>query len=188
MKIHNYHFATGEYLSTANADGSPLEPGAFLIPANATEIAPPKDKDGFARCFTNGSWEYVKDLRGTKYWMPDLSEHVQSELGDLPDGATTDEPENHIGETFWLADGTQHVMNLLGPLPDGALTEKLAPTPPSDEEIAAAVTSARQSAYRDEADPIFFKSQRGEATHDEWLAKVGEIKARYPDGVWPYAN
>lgn len=188
MKIHNYHFATGEYLSTSNADESPLELGNFLIPANATESAPPKHKDGFARRFKGGEWEYVKDLRGTKYWMPDLSERLQSELGELPEGATTDEPENHIGETFWLADGTQHVMNLLGPLPEGALLVEPEPKPKTAEEIAAAVTAARSNAYRNEADPLFFKAQRGEATNDEWLAKVGEIKARYPDGVWPYAN
>lgn len=38
----------------------------------------------------------------------------------------------------------------------------------------------RAAAYRLEADPLFFKAQRGEATTDEWTAKVAEIKARYP--------
>ena len=54
------------------------------------------------------------------------------------------------------------------------------PPPPTAEEIAASVTAARAAAYRDESDPLFFKSQRGEATMQEWLAKVQEIKARYP--------
>ena len=40
--------------------------------------------------------------------------------------------------------------------------------------------NARASAYRNEADPLFVKSQRGEATTAEWEAKVAEIKARYP--------
>lgn len=39
---------------------------------------------------------------------------------------------------------------------------------------------SRAAAYRSEADPLFFKSQRGEATTAEWEAKVAEIKARYP--------
>ncbi|MBF9235592.1 hypothetical protein [Microvirga alba] len=39
----------------------------------------------------------------------------------------------------------------------------------------------RAQAYRDEADPLFFKWQRDEATKAEWLAKIAEIKARYPD-------
>ena len=38
----------------------------------------------------------------------------------------------------------------------------------------------RAAAYAAEADPLFFKSQRGEATTGEWEAKVAEIKARYP--------
>jgi hypothetical protein len=38
---------------------------------------------------------------------------------------------------------------------------------------------ARRAAYVAEADPLFFMSQRGEATEAEWLAKVVEIKARY---------
>ena len=40
--------------------------------------------------------------------------------------------------------------------------------------------SNRAAAYSAEADPLFFKSQRGEATTAEWEAKVAEIKARYP--------
>ena len=39
---------------------------------------------------------------------------------------------------------------------------------------------ARAAAYKAESDPLFFKAQRGEATMDEWLALVAEIKARYP--------
>lgn len=40
----------------------------------------------------------------------------------------------------------------------------------------------RRAAYEGEADPLYFKSQRGEATVQEWLDKVAEIKARYPMG------
>jgi hypothetical protein len=39
----------------------------------------------------------------------------------------------------------------------------------------------RAAAYQAEADPLYFKWQRGEATQAEWLAKIDEIKARYPD-------
>ena len=38
----------------------------------------------------------------------------------------------------------------------------------------------RAKAYQEKSDPLFFKAQRGEATLDEWTAKVEEIKARYP--------
>jgi hypothetical protein len=39
---------------------------------------------------------------------------------------------------------------------------------------------ARRTAYIAEADPLFFKYQRGEATEQEWLDKIAEVKARYP--------
>ena len=38
----------------------------------------------------------------------------------------------------------------------------------------------RKAAYIAEADPLFFKAQRGEATLQEWQDKVAEIKARFP--------
>jgi hypothetical protein len=50
---------------------------------------------------------------------------------------------------------------------------ELPPTKADQEEL-------RRSAYQQEADPLFFMSQRGEATVEEWQAKVAEIKARYP--------
>ena len=47
-------------------------------------------------------------------------------------------------------------------------------------ELQKEVEASRAAAYRLEADPLFFKSQRGESTTAEWEAKVAEIKARYP--------
>ena len=41
--------------------------------------------------------------------------------------------------------------------------------------------AARAEAYRNESDPLFFKAQRNEISMDEWIAKVNEIKIRYPD-------
>jgi hypothetical protein len=40
--------------------------------------------------------------------------------------------------------------------------------------------AARAAAYTLEADPIFFKAQRGEATEAEWFAIIADIKARFP--------
>jgi hypothetical protein len=56
--------------------------------------------------------------------------------------------------------------------------EFLPPPPivPSKEEQEI----KRKAAYQEEADPIFFMSQRGEATIEEWQTKVAEIKLRYP--------
>jgi hypothetical protein len=43
-----------------------------------------------------------------------------------------------------------------------------------------AVETQRKAAYEQEADPLFFKWQRGEITQQVWLDKVEEIKTRYP--------
>jgi hypothetical protein len=51
------------------------------------------------------------------------------------------------------------------------------PVMPTAEEQEA----LRKAAYIAESDPLFFKYQRGDATKEEWLAKIEEIKARYPD-------
>jgi hypothetical protein len=45
---------------------------------------------------------------------------------------------------------------------------------------AAEAEASRKAAYIAEADPLFFKAQRDEATYQEWLDKIAEIKARYP--------
>jgi hypothetical protein len=48
-------------------------------------------------------------------------------------------------------------------------------------ELKAAEAEAnRKAAYIAEADPLFFKAQRGEATLQEWQDKIAEIKARFP--------
>lgn len=50
------------------------------------------------------------------------------------------------------------------------------------EELAAQAAvrdEQRRKAYEQESDPLFFKWQRGEATQQQWLDKVAEIKAAY---------
>lgn len=64
---------------------------------------------------------------------------------------------------------------------------------PTEEQLAAVDETAyqasldlkvakanRAAAYAAESDALFFKSQRGEATTEEWTSKVAEIKARFP--------
>lgn len=50
---------------------------------------------------------------------------------------------------------------------------------PTASELDALMESRRAKAYRDESDPLFFKWQRGEATEQQWLDKIAEIKARW---------
>ena len=62
------------------------------------------------------------------------------------------------------------------PLTAEEIAERSQPYVPTQQEQE----NFRATAYRLEADPLFFKAQRGEATTDEWTAKVAEIKARFP--------
>jgi len=76
----------------------------------------------------------------------------------------------------------------LAPLYDGASwVQQWAVEQKSQIEIDAEAAQqaeqqaeARRQAYIAESDPVFFKWQRGEATQQEWLDKVAEIKTRYP--------
>lgn len=80
-------------------------------------------------------------------------------------------------------------------VPPHSIVEWNGPDPqPTEAELQAAYDAAvplsqrkeakrnRAIAYAAEADPLFFKAQRGEATMDEWTAKVEEIRARFPYG------
>jgi hypothetical protein len=40
--------------------------------------------------------------------------------------------------------------------------------------------ASRRTAYQQEADPLFFKAQRGEIEQQVWLEKIAEIKQRFP--------
>jgi len=63
------------------------------------------------------------------------------------------------------------------PMPDGFV---------SAEAQAEKLRERRRRRYEAEADPLFFKWQRGEGTEEEWLAKVNEIKNDFSrDGQIP---
>ena len=63
---------------------------------------------------------------------------------------------------------------------------------PSQEELDAAwpqvqyqqqraeIETQRRNAYTQEADPLFFSYQRGEATEQDWLDAVESIRTRFP--------
>ena len=51
----------------------------------------------------------------------------------------------------------------------------------TSDEVKSIADGLRQNAYQKESDPLFFKWQRGEASEQEWTAKVDEIKQRFPN-------
>lgn len=56
MKIYNYDHA-GVFTGESEADESPLEPGVFMIPAQATEIEPPTIPSGSRAVFDGSQWK-----------------------------------------------------------------------------------------------------------------------------------
>ena len=56
MQIYHYNATTNVLIGSSDADESPMEPGVFLIPAYATEIAPPDVQDGQQAVFDGSTW------------------------------------------------------------------------------------------------------------------------------------
>ena len=85
MKIYIYDTKNNEYLYEAEAQIDPLASSKsetiYLMPPNATQIAPTEPKAGYANVFTNGKWEQVKDERGKTYYDNDNNAVTITELG-----------------------------------------------------------------------------------------------------------
>jgi len=50
----------------------------------------------------------------------------------------------------------------------------------SKEEYNAYIDRQREAAYRQEADPLGMQAMRGDIDKSVWIAKIAEIKQRYP--------
>ena len=50
----------------------------------------------------------------------------------------------------------------------------------SKEEYNLYIDNLRQAAYKQESDPLGMQAMRGDIDKAEWLAKIAEIKQRYP--------
>jgi len=48
------------------------------------------------------------------------------------------------------------------------------------QQQRAEIETQRRNAYTQEADPLFFSYQRGEATEQDWLDAVESIRTRFP--------
>lgn len=106
MNVYKYN-DNGEYIGTEEALLDPLETelqgeNVYLLPANATFIEPPEAQESFARVWNGEAWQEVEDHRGTEYWLPGdvygTPAHEMTELGPLPEGATTTAPEKTLDE------------------------------------------------------------------------------------------
>lgn len=89
--IYHYKSTTGLFIGTATARENPLSSGNYLVPANATDMAPsiPTGKVGI---FTGGSWTYQQDYSGTYYYTKNGFSFTNNDKLSEPVGATTITP------------------------------------------------------------------------------------------------
>ncbi|WP_107812242.1 hypothetical protein [Campylobacter concisus] len=105
MKIYIYDTKNNEYLYEAEAQIDPLASSKgetiYLMPPNATQIAPKEPKAGYANVFTNGKWEQIKDERGEIYYDNDNNAVTITELGQekgLSKEPKVDEKDEQLAE------------------------------------------------------------------------------------------
>ncbi len=110
MQIYNYDAENKEYLNTEIAQESPLEKGVYLIPANATELVPPKTKANEVSIFDEEKqeWNNFIDNRGKKvYSVVDATSSTVDYIGEIKDGFTLIEPTSIYDTNFvngkWVA-------------------------------------------------------------------------------------
>ncbi|MDK1493364.1 hypothetical protein QN219_25505 [Sinorhizobium sp. 7-81] len=87
LSVYNYDPNTLEYIGASEADESPLEPGVYLIPAYATETAPPADVPGYIFKWIDGEWMAEEIPKLPPVHMPALSSR-QIRLGLVSSGFT----------------------------------------------------------------------------------------------------
>lgn len=81
--IYHYDRATGALAGTGVADLCPKGGGA-IIPAFATDVAPPAAEPHQVPVFSDGAWRLVPDYRG-RYFMADGEEYKITELNCTPE-------------------------------------------------------------------------------------------------------
>ncbi|MEM8117664.1 tail fiber assembly protein [Morganella morganii] len=91
MTIINYYFNQDHPLRPFT--GSDYANKDSFAPVNALRVAP-EETPGFWPCEQDGGWVLIPDHRGTKvYDTATAQESEIKELGELPDGVTTIEPD-----------------------------------------------------------------------------------------------
>jgi hypothetical protein len=82
----------------------------------------------------------------------------------------------------WALNGDQYVgLTWLSETKKPTEKELQALWPTVQYEVAREqVERARQAAYQETADPLFFEYQRGDATEAEWLTAVQAVKDAHP--------
>lgn len=130
MKIYHYDPVTNVFIGEGEADPSPLEPGKFLIPAYATEVAVPKIPAGMEAVWDGSKW---------------FTQNIPEPVPPVPPEPT---PEEKIQECKQLA-------SILLSQTDWTQMADVAPTLENKSEFDAYRDSVRQYAINPVVDPVW---------------------------------
>jgi hypothetical protein len=114
MLIYWTHPDTREFSSVGVANESPLEPGVFAIPADATTVEPPEREEGRARVFRDGVWTQVEDHRGEHYWDEQGMEVRIDYLGEVAEGLRSEPPPPQPTPPLWTSLSTEEKLEAMG--------------------------------------------------------------------------
>ncbi|WLP53195.1 DUF4376 domain-containing protein [Agrobacterium fabrum] len=139
--IFNFDAETGEYLFASVPDLDPLVGGRFLLPANATTLPPPDEREGFVRRFVGGAWGYS------------------------PAGETEAPPTEEPVVTAAMVDAVRDIRIASGFGFNGHVYQ----TRPEDRENIAGAATAALAAMVNGAQPGDFRWHGGDSDF-EWIA------------------
>ena len=165
MIIYNYDGVTGLYLVSSTAKSNPRVEGAFLIPANATELEPTPGA-GQVAVFSGGAWTYTADLTLVTYYSTeDGSTVVNTDPLNVPADTTELVPPSFdpVTETrTW--DGSAWVVETI-------------PTPDPVVDYVAFWNGLIQTAYYGKVKTESGITLTTNATATEFIALFGDAKS-----------
>ena len=102
-KVYQFDAENKTYKGELILDDSDKSPsGAWNIPGDCVEVAPPAEKENYIPVWNGSAWEETEDYRGKEYWLPSDTYGTPGrevkEIGPLPEGAMLTPPEQTIDE------------------------------------------------------------------------------------------
>lgn len=102
-KVYQFDLENKSYKGVITLDDTDKSPsGAWNIPGDCVEIAPPAEKENYIPVWDGEKWVETEDYRKKEYWLPSddygTPGREVKEIGPLPEGATLTPPEQTLDE------------------------------------------------------------------------------------------